>query len=232
MALPQQLPLNVLLRDDATLDNYLFCESNLPLRRILQGLLADEEDSIVYLHGSPDSGKSHLLQACCHLADPGQALYLPMKELVQYSPEEVLQGIEAISLVCLDDIHAVLGNELWELSLFHFYNRARQAGCRLLVSAHAAPRALNVGLADLASRLSWGLVYRLMAPDDTQRNAILCFRAARRGLHLSPEVASYILDRAPRSVSNLLEVLENLDKASLVEQRALSIPFVRKALQW
>jgi DnaA family protein len=71
-----------------------------------------------------------------------------------------------------------------------------------------------------------------MAPDDGERNAILCFRAARRGLHLSPEVASYILDRAPRSVSNLLEVLENLDKASLVEQRALSIPFVRKALKW
>lgn len=232
MALLQQLPLNVQLRDDATLANYLFSESNLALRGVLEGLLGDEADSIVYLHGPNDSGKSHLLQACCRLADTGQALYLPMSELVHYPPEEVLQGVEAMSLVCLDDIDAVLGDEDWELSLFHFYNRAREAGCRLLVSANSAPRVLAVELADLASRLSWGLVYRLTAPDDNERMAILCFRAERRGLHLSPEVASYILDRAPRSVSNLLEVLENLDKASLVEQRALSIPFVKKALKW
>ncbi|MCL4108881.1 UNVERIFIED_CONTAM: hypothetical protein GTU68_008076 [Idotea baltica] len=232
MPLPQQLSLNVQLRDDATLDNYLFSQSNLALRGVLQGLLAGDQESIVYVHGASDSGKSHLLQACCHLATFGQALYLPMKELLEYPPQEVLQGVEAMNLVCLDDIDVVSGNTEWELSLFHFYNRAREAGCRLLVSANAAPRALEVSLADLASRLSWGLVYRLTAPDDSERVAILCFRAERRGLHLSYEVASYILGRAPRSVSHLLEVLEKLDKASLVEQRALSIPFVKKALKW
>jgi len=228
----QQLPLNVQLRDDATLDNYLFSESNLPLRAILQRHLSAQGESTVFLHGAADSGKSHLLQACCHLAEAAPALYLPLSDLVAYSPEEVLQGVEAMSLVALDDIHAVLGNDDWEESLFHFFNRARDAHCRVLVSANSAPRTLAVKLPDLASRLSWGLVYQLKPLDDGERKSLLCFRASRRGLHLTAEVANYILDRAPRAVSELLQVLDKLDKASLVEQRALSIPFVKKALNW
>ena len=49
---------------------------------------------------------------------------------------------------------------------------------------------------------------------------------------MSAEVAFYIVTRAPRSLEHLLELLDTLDKASLAEQRALSIPFVKQALGW
>ena len=61
---------------------------------------------------------------------------------------------------------------------------------------------------------------------------MLRFRAGRRGLSMSAEVAFYIVTRAPRSLEHLLELLDTLDKASLAEQRALSIPFVKQALGW
>ena len=228
----QQLTLNVQLRDDTTLENYLGAPSSSALLRVLEGQLETRGEPIIYLYGPPDTGKSHLLQAACHLAETTPVLYLPLSELANYPPEEILQGVESMGLVCLDDVQAVVGNEAWELALFHFFNRARERGCRLLVSGNAAPRALNVELADLQSRLSWGIVYQLPSVNDEQRMSILCFRAGRRGLVLSSEVARYIIDRAPRSLAQLLDLLDTLDSASLVEQRALSIPFVKKALGW
>jgi len=228
----QQLTLNVQLRDDATLENFLCASPGQALLNAIRGQLLAQGEPIIYLYGPPDTGKSHLLQAGCHLAGNTPALYLPLAELVGYAPEDVLQGVESMGLVCLDDIQAVAGNEAWELALFHFFNRAREENCRLLVAANSAPRGLEIRLADLRSRLSWGIVYQLEAGNDEARKAILCFRAARRGLHLSAEVAKFIVDRAPRALAQLIDLLDKLDNASLVERRALSIPFVKKALNW
>ena len=226
-----QLALEVQLRDDATLENFLAAPAVQPLVLALQQQIAAQGEPIIHLYGPGGTGKSHLLQAACHLAG-SRALYLPLAELVEYAPEDVLQGVETLELVCLDDVHAVLGKDDWELALFDLCNRARQCGCRLLVAADAAPRALSVALADLRSRLSWGIVYQLPQADDDAKDAILRFRAARRGLTLSAEVSAYIVSRAPRSLESLLALLDTLDKASLAEQRALSIPFVKQTLRW
>ena len=68
--------------------------------------------------------------------------------------------------------------------------------------------------------------------DDEFLSTVLRFRAERRGLTLPEEVASYIVHRAPRSLDRLLELLDRLDRASLAEKRALSIPFVKQSLGW
>jgi DnaA family protein len=226
-----QLALEVRLRDEATFDNFLAAEALLPLVGALRQQLSAAGESIIYLYGPAGCGKSHLLQAACHLAGAG-ALYLPLAGLAEFAPGEVLQDVENRALVCLDDLHRVLGDDDWELALFNLCNRSRQQGCRLLVAGDAAPRALTVNLADLRSRLGWGPVYQLRPPADEEKVAILQFRARRRGLVLTAEAASYIVSRAPRALENLVALLEQLDRASLAQQRALSIPFVKQTLGW
>ena len=227
----RQLALNVHLRDDATLENYLPLGTSELLLQSLQAQLLPRGEPIIFVHGPADSGRTHLLQAACHLAG-AEAQYLPLTELQSYPPADILQSIETLKLVCLDDLQAVLGQAEWERELFHLFNRARDNQCRLLVSADAAPRALQVNLADLRSRLEWGIVYRLPTVTDEQREQLIMFRAARRGLALAPEVASYIVSRASRSMDSLLDLLDTLDKASLAQQRSLSIPFVKATLGW
>jgi DnaA family protein len=226
-----QLSLAVHLRDDATLDNFLALPRVQPLLSALQTQLEPTGEAVIYLYGPAGSGKSHLLQASCHVAAT-ETLYLPLAELRQYPAAEVLQGVEHVDRVCIDDIHAVLGDANWELALFNLYNSAREQGCRLVVAGSAAPRSLAVNLADLRSRLSWGIVYQLTPGDDADKAAILQFRATRRGLTLPAGVASYIVSRAPRAMGPLLEILDLLDRASLAQQRALSIPFVKETLGW
>ena len=215
----------------ATFENYLATPASLALLPTLKSQLKPGGEPLVYIYGATGTGKSHLLQAACHVAG-ASALYLPLRELVDFPPDQVLQGVENTGLVCLDDVEAVLGDEDWELALFDFFNRARQVNCRLLFGGSAAPRALPVDLADLASRLSWAVVFHLDSASDEFLQRVLSFRAERRGLPLSPEVASYIVSRAPRALSSLLPLLDQLDAASLSEKRSLSIPFVKAQLGW
>jgi DnaA family protein len=223
--------LEVQLKDDATLENYHASSQVRPLLHAIEGQLAPDGEPVIYLHAANGCGKSHLLQAACHLAGES-ALYLPLGELAQYPPADVLRGIETLDLVCVDDIECVLGHDEWELALFDLFNRARECNCRLLLAGDRPPRTQAVRLPDLRSRLSWGVVFRLPQLDDESLGDVLRFRAARRGLSLSGEVAGYIVKRAPRSLDRLLELLDRLDRASLAEKRALSIPFVKQSLGW
>ncbi|MHA7817047.1 MAG: DnaA regulatory inactivator Hda [Pseudohaliea sp.] len=224
---PRQLFLNLRPRDDATLDNFLLLPGN---SAALAALRAPGED-LIFLHGPADGGKSHLLQGVCHAAD-GPALYLPGSAVAGYPAEEMLAGIEELAVVCIDELDALAGREDWEQALFHLYNRVRERRCRLCVAAARPPGALPLGLPDLRSRLAAGLVFALPAPDDAARRAILSFRAERRALRLSPELAAYILARSPRGLGDLLAVLERLDEASLAARRPLTQPFVRQVMGW
>ncbi len=227
----RQLTLEVRLRDDATFDNFYLSDANRPLVEAAQAQAQPGGEPVIFMHGGPGSGKSHLLQASCHRLGPG-SLYLPLAQLVDDPPDEVLHAVEHLDLVCLDDLHAVSGNGDWERGLFHLFNRARETGCALQFAADTPPRHLPLDLADLRSRLSWAVVFKLAAPSDVEKAEILRFRAARRGLSLAPETASFIVNRASRSLDDLLALLETLDRASLAEQRPLSIPFVKSILRW
>lgn len=223
----RQLTLPVRPRDDATLENYLPLTGSQALLDILGQNSSDEP--VILIHGPLGSGKSHLLQGACH-REGERAQYLPLAELGGYPPEQVLQDVETLELVCLDDVQSVLGDAEWELALFNLYNRAQQTRCSLLIAADAPPRVLPVDLPDLRSRLAWGVVFQLPEASDEEKVEILCFRAARRGLQMPEEVARYVVHRSPRGMDQLLGLLDDLDEASLTEKRALSIPFVKMSL--
>jgi len=232
---PLQLPLGVRLRDDATFANYYpganaaalgyvecLCEAN-----------AGWAESLIYLWGAEGVGRSHLLQAAClRFEQRGElAVYLPLGEVVDHGPA-LLDNLEQCELVCLDDLDALAGRADWEEALFHLFNRLRDAGRRLLLSASASPRELAVGLPDLQSRLSLALVFQLQQLSDEDKLRALQLRASRRGLHLNDEVGRFILTRGARSMSALFELLERLDQASLQAQRKLTIPFLKETLGW
>ena len=235
MTLPPQLPLGVQLRDEATFVNY-YAGRNKALVAMLDVARHPADatpEQFVYLYGSPGVGCSHLLQATCHQAGvTGQrSIYLPMKELVNYPPE-LLEGIDSLGLVCIDDINAIAGNRTWEEACFHLFNKLWEKGHRLLVAAEVAPRQLNIRLPDLVSRMSQGVVFHIEPLTDQEKIMALQLRAHLRGMDMSGEVAHYILHRGSRDMQYLIDVLEQLDSATLKAKRKLSVPFVRQVMGW
>jgi DnaA family protein len=227
-----QLALPVTLRDEATLENFLFGEALGALSGALLRQTTPAGDASLYVHGPAGSGRSHLLQAACHAMPPGESLYLPLDTLRDEEAAAVLAGVEGLARVCLDDLQAIAGHADWEMSLFHMMNRCLDTGCRLLFSADRPPRELLLSLPDLASRLSGATVFRLAGASDARKLAILLFRAKRRGINLSEEAGRYILSRAPRGLAQLMQILDRLDRDSLAAGRPLTVPFIKERLGW
>jgi len=227
---PEQLPLNIRLRDDTS---FATCYAGVNAIAIhsLQAMAKGEGEQQVVLWGGSGMGKTHLLQAACHLAGEHglSALYLPLTELRDYGLE-ILEGTEQLALICLDDVHLVAGNSDWELALFNLINRQRQSGGRLVMTSRENPRSLSIVLPDLVSRLQWGPVFQLRPLDDEAKIKALRLRAQRRGLDLPDEVGQYLLRQYPRDLGYLMDMLEELDLASLTAKRRLTIPFIRSVL--
>ena len=243
---PRQLSLGVQLSDQLTFSNFLtdFFAANgsvqfreiANLKRWLEQWCQfpdqSTNDAFVFLAGPSGSGRSHLLQASCHVvAGAGRnAIYLPLNEFYEKNPEQILEGLSDSDLVCIDDLDLVAGNSSWERGLFNLFNEIRDNQNYLLVAAHAAPGNLGITLPDLTSRLGWGPVFKLPELDDLGKQQLLVFRAGIRGLELSDDCARYLLQRASRNNADLIGLLDRLDLASLEQKRSLTIPFIRQLL--
>lgn len=185
----------------------------------------------VYLWGETGLGKSHLLNACCRIADQHKfsTACIPLKNLNQLHPA-MFEGLETLDLVCLDDIESIAGQASWEQPIFHFFNRLRENQNRLIVSASKPPTQIAIRLADLKSRLCWGLTTKLRSFSDQDKLAALALRANSLGFDLPAKVAQYLLAHYPRDLSYLWLLLQQLDHGSLSAKHRLTIPFVKKLL--
>lgn len=233
MQLPTQLPLSVRLRSDAQFDNFITGSNDL-LRAALEQLCEGRSnENTVYIYGSAGTGRTHLLQACCHRIEQtgGLAIYLPASECLALDPG-IFESLEMFDLVCIDDIDQLLGHSHWEEALFHLYNRLRDLNRRLLIAACDTPTRVGADLPDLSSRLQWGLVLPLYELDDQEKLRVLSNSAIARGLSVSTEVLQFILNHGSRNLSRLMHQLDELDQASLRAKRKLTIPFVKQVLGW
>ncbi len=75
------------------------------------------------------------------------------------------------------------------------------------------------------------MTYRVAPLDDEDRAAALRLHAAARGLTLDAAAADFLLKRVARNMPVLTEWLARLDRASLSEQRRLTIPFIREFME-
>ncbi|HAF88131.1 MAG: DnaA regulatory inactivator Hda [Legionellaceae bacterium] len=228
-----QLPLAFNATYQATLQDFNWQQNTLLQQQLIQAL-DNQSERLFYLWGPSGSGKSHILQACCqYLSEFNQtSIYLPLKLLTDCSPH-VLEELEQQNLVAIDDIEAIALDRVWEEGLFHLYNRIKENDRTLLiVSGHNPPNLLPLKLADLRSRLSWGLVCQIKSLNDEAKIDVLQQKAHKKGLILTHAAALFLINRSPRDMGALVQLLDKLDAASLVAKRRITIPFIKDILGW
>jgi DnaA family protein len=227
----QQLLLGVRLRDSSVFASY-YAGPNGAAVDILKSLAPGVLPPCIFLQGGPGTGKSHLLQAVCAQIASRQlrGAYLPLEEVSHMGPE-LLSGWGELDVVCIDDVERVAGDAAWNRALFALHQQLEEHRGRLLVASSLAPGALRMTLPDLASRLAGGIVLTLHALSETEQIGALQLHAQLRGFELPEETATFMLRRLPRDMATLCRVLDELDEASLIAQRRLTVRFVNEVLK-
>jgi DnaA family protein len=131
-------------------------------------------------------------------------------------------------LVVADDVERL--DDAGQIALFNAINAARDAGGTVLAAGNAPPAQLALR-EDLKSRLAWGLVYQVKPLTDAEKALTLHGEATRRGLKLSDEVVWYLLTHVRRDLHSLIGLLDRLDRASLEQRRAVTLPLVRELIR-
>ena len=225
-----QLALPIRLDDSATFENFYASEDSTSSAAL--NSLTDDTQSGLYIWGGQGAGISHLLQACCKRAETQKrsAIYVPLKEFSEMPPASIFSDLESLDLICIDDIDAVSEDPNWSNQLFHLYNRVSEAHCKLVIGAKLSAIQLNTPLADLRSRLSSMLMHKISKLDDEGIASALIYRAERRGLKMPRSVADYLIKHCSRRLADQFSILDQLDNASLIEKKKLTVPFVKSVL--
>ncbi|MEX3548260.1 MAG: DnaA regulatory inactivator Hda [Burkholderia sp.] len=181
------------------------------------------DDRSFYVWGEAGSGRSHLLQALVYDTSYGSARYL--------TPQSLLGAIAfdpRVSLYAVDDIDAM--SDTQQIALFNLFNEVRAHPSSAFVSAgSAAPLALDVR-EDLRTRLGWGLVFHLAPLADADKAGVFKRAARDRGIAIADDVPAYLLTHYRRDMSSLMTLLDALDRFSLEQKRAVTLPLLRTLL--
>ena len=224
-----QMAFSISIDDSASFENF-YGVQNTELISELQDICTGDSHRVLYFYGPSGSGKSHLLYAATKYTNmsDGPATYISLSD--SYVTPAYFEVLDASKLVCLDNIESWVGEDELERALFALFERIKHANGRLIMAANNAPDQIGFQLRDLVSRISSGLIYALSSLSSEQQFDALKMRAEQRGLVISDETLRYLVNRVSRDTGQLFGLLAKIDKVSLVEQRKVTIPFLKSLL--
>ena len=186
--------------------------------------LLDSLDSSdhLWLFGSPSVGKTHLANALVAGSENG---------ILVDDPNYTLIGLDSFALVVFDDIEQWIGVRSFESQLVGLYEQLGARDGRIVVTSRRWINEMDFALADLESRMRLFSRYELQPLPSDERIRLFNDMAADRGIEITKEVSEFLQKRIGRSQGNLLATLDLLDHESLIEQRRITVPFIKKALK-
>lgn len=197
--------LNLEVRQDAKLDDFR-APSFYPILAALQQLI-DGKVNELFLYGDKGVGKTHFLSAAhSHYSKNNTAIFVSLGDFL--ADVGALAGLEAFSLIVIDDVHLVGQSHRSQEALFHLINRANAHKSKLLFASRTAPSELGLSFVDLWTRLNRSLSFAL--PDGTlfeDRQATLKSILRHKGWQIPDEVFAYLLEEGPYQAGDMLKVL-------------------------
>ncbi|MBK7144061.1 MAG: DnaA regulatory inactivator Hda [Xanthomonadales bacterium] len=223
----RQLPLALRFPQGARFDRFV-ADGNEAVLAALRSFAGEAAAPGILLAGASGTGKTHLVMAVAGTV--ADYALLPLAELGAQA-ETAIGATRACPLVLIDDIDVIAGQRAAEVAMFDLFNRTRDSGGSLLITASTAVPRLGIGLPDLASRLASLSLLQLQPLGDDARRRVIHERGAARGMDVGDDVLDFLFRRYPRDLGALLDLLDRLDRETLVRKRRLTVRLVRDVIR-
>lgn len=217
-----QLPLDLALPAPAAFADFTVGDNAEALFQLGEVARNNLPERSLYVWGEQGGGKTHLLKATWQAAQSHG-----LKARFVATNASLDDDLYQQQLVLIDDVGQLSAEA--QIRLFDLYNHLRETGSSIVVAGDLPPWLLPVR-DDLRTRLGWGLVYEIRPLDDAAKLAALQAHAQFRGFTLPDEVGHYLLNWHSRDLASLMAILDRLDKASLAEQRKVTLPLLKRVL--
>ena len=194
------------------------------------------------LYGGSGLGKTHLMQAIGnHILEYGYAkkvLYVTsekftadfIKAIQSGSTENFSRIYRKVDVLLLDDVQYFMTKDKTQEQFFHTFNSLHHSGKQLVFSSDRPPRELEGFDTRLVSRLQWGLVSELRAPEFETRLAILKNRAKTDNITLPDEVANFLAFHVTDNIRTLEGALIHMFAQASLIGRKISIELAKEVI--
>lgn len=175
---------------------------------------------ISYIYGPTGCGKTHLAKIWQSHSCAKQITKLDLRKLNYHS--------DANSYL-LEDIEEFLREEI---TLLHFLNYIIEQNKFLLITAKTSAYDLSLKLPDLTSRLHAIKSYQIFEPTTILAEQMLVKIFSDMQIMVNEEVVKYLSNRIQRSYNAIKQTVEILNKASLEQNKKITIPLVKEVLNY
>ena len=174
------------------------------------------------IYGESGLGKTHLLYSIAnfirHTKPQSRIVYIKGDDFTNELVEAIQKGRNSefrekyrmADLLLVDDIQFIAGKPQTQEEFFHTFNTLYESGRQIVLTSDRPPKEM-LRLEDrLKSRFEGGLLVDIQPPDYETRMAIVKTKAARLGIPLTEEAATYISENIRTNIRQIEGILKKI----------------------
>lgn len=215
---------NALIKSNYTFSTFIVGKQNELAHAAAQAVAAQPGGTYnpLFIYGGVGLGKTHLLHAVGNemiKRNPNaRVLYVTCEQFTNDFIHSVRTGkakdfkdrYRHVDLLLIDDIQFLKGKEGTQEEFFHTFNALHQDNKQIVISSDRPPKAIAALEKRLLSRLEWGMLVDIGAPDLETRIAILQIKCQSKGAELDREILHFIATNIQSNVRELEGALNKI----------------------
>ena len=196
-----------------------------------------------FIYGGVGLGKTHLMHAIGHsmrkVHPQSRVLYTTSEQFVnEYidslrydKPDAFRSKYRNLDCLLIDDIQFLIGKGRSEEEFFYTFNSLFDSRKQIVIASDRAPKEMAPSEQRLISRLEWGVVSDIKAPDLETRIAILRKKAESDKLFVPDDVIVYTASIIKANIRSLEGALTRLTAFSAMTGTPLTMDTAKEILK-